>query len=75
MPSTNSTLAAWNHLDPAAAAQAILPCNGSLAWAEGVSALRPLHNTNQLLAASDKVWLGLSHKAWKHAFDSHPRIG
>jgi len=75
MPPTNSTLAAWNHLDPAAAAQAILPCNGSLAWAEGVSALRPLHNTNQLLAASDKVWLGLSHKAWKHAFDSHPRIG
>ena len=33
MPSTNSTLADWNRLDPAAAAQAILPCNGSLAWA------------------------------------------
>jgi len=71
----NSTLATWNALDPAAAAQAILPCNGSLAWAEGVSALRPLHNIEQLCAASDKVWLALSHKAWQHAFDSHPRIG
>jgi len=71
----NSTLATWNALDPAAAAQAILPCNGSLAWAEGVAALRPLHNVEQLCAASDKVWLALSHKAWQHAFDSHPRIG
>jgi 2-oxo-4-hydroxy-4-carboxy-5-ureidoimidazoline decarboxylase len=71
----NPTLAAWNALDPAAAAQAILPCNGSLAWAEGVAALRPFTSIDPLLAASDKVWLGLSHKAWQHAFDSHPRIG
>jgi len=74
MPS-NPTLAAFNALDPDAAAQAILPCNGSLAWAEGVAAHRPLHNVEQLCAASDKVWLALSHKAWQHAFDSHPRIG
>jgi 2-oxo-4-hydroxy-4-carboxy-5-ureidoimidazoline decarboxylase len=71
----NPNLAAWNRLDPAAAAQAILPCNGSLAWAEGVAALRPLRDPNQLLLASDQVWLGLSHKAWQHAFNSHPRIG
>jgi 2-oxo-4-hydroxy-4-carboxy-5-ureidoimidazoline decarboxylase len=75
MPTDNPTLAHWNALDPAAAAQAILPCNGSLAWAEGVAALRPLRDPNQLLLASDQVWLGLSHKAWQHAFDSHPRIG
>jgi 2-oxo-4-hydroxy-4-carboxy-5-ureidoimidazoline decarboxylase len=71
----NPNLADWNRLDPAAAAQAILPCNGSLAWAEGVAALRPLRDPNQLLLASDQVWLGLSHKAWQHAFNSHPRIG
>jgi len=68
-------LTAFNALDPAAAAQVILPCNGSLAWAEGVAALRPYRNVEQLCAASDKVWLALSHKAWQHAFDSHPRIG
>jgi 2-oxo-4-hydroxy-4-carboxy-5-ureidoimidazoline decarboxylase len=71
----NATLADFNHLEPAAAAQAILHCNGSLAWAEGVAAQRPFRDPNQLLLASDQVWLGLSHKAWKHAFDSHPRIG
>jgi 2-oxo-4-hydroxy-4-carboxy-5-ureidoimidazoline decarboxylase len=71
----NPTLDAWNALDAAAAAQAILPCNGSLAWAEGVSALRPIETPDQLLAASDQVWLKLSRKARQHAFDSHPRIG
>ncbi len=69
------TLAHWNALDAAAAAQAILPCNGSLAWAEGVAAMRPIDTLDQLLAASDQVWLKLSKKAWQHAFDSHPRIG
>jgi 2-oxo-4-hydroxy-4-carboxy-5-ureidoimidazoline decarboxylase len=71
----NSTLADWNTLEPAAAAHAVLHCNGSLAWAEGVAARRPFRDPNQLFLASDQVWLGLSHKAWKHAFDSHPRIG
>jgi 2-oxo-4-hydroxy-4-carboxy-5-ureidoimidazoline decarboxylase len=69
------TLAHWNALDTATAAAAILPCNGSLAWAEGVAALRPIHTLEQLLTASDQVWLKLSRKAWQHAFDSHPRIG
>jgi len=71
----NQILEEWNGMEPQAAAVAILPCNGSLAWAEGVAALRPLRGVNELLLASDKVWLGLSKKAWKHAFDSHPRIG
>jgi 2-oxo-4-hydroxy-4-carboxy-5-ureidoimidazoline decarboxylase len=71
----NFILADWNALDPAAAAQAILPCNGSLAWAEGVAALRPILTEAQLLAAADQVWFGLSNKARQHAFDSHPRIG
>jgi 2-oxo-4-hydroxy-4-carboxy-5-ureidoimidazoline decarboxylase len=72
---TNQILEGWNGLKPQAAAAAILPCNGSLAWAEGVAALRPLKSVDELLVASDKVWLGLSKKAWQHAFDSHPRIG
>jgi 2-oxo-4-hydroxy-4-carboxy-5-ureidoimidazoline decarboxylase len=75
MNSNQTVLDTFNQLDPAAAAQAILPCNGSLAWAEGVAALRPIHTVDQLLAASDQVWLKLSKKAWQHAFDSHPRIG
>ena len=72
---TKQILEGWNGLEPQAATAAILPCNGSLAWAEGVVALRPLKSVVELLMASDKVWLGLSKKAWQHAFDSHPRIG
>ena len=75
MMTSYKTLEEWNGLGAQAAVTAILPCNGSLAWAEGVVALRPLRGLGELLAASDKVWLGLSKKAWKHAFDSHPRIG
>ena len=71
----NQTLTDFNHLAPTAAVQAILPCNGSLAWAEGVAAARPFATPESLFEASDKVWLGLSKKAWQHAFDSHPRIG
>jgi 2-oxo-4-hydroxy-4-carboxy-5-ureidoimidazoline decarboxylase len=71
----NPTLAAWNALDPAAAAQAILPCNGSLAWAEGVAALRPFATPFDLTCSADLVWKSLSDKARQHAFDSHPRIG
>jgi 2-oxo-4-hydroxy-4-carboxy-5-ureidoimidazoline decarboxylase len=75
MMTSYKTLEEWSLLGPQAAAAAILPCNGSLAWAEGVVALRPLRGVEELLAASDKIWLGLSKKAWQHAFDSHPRIG
>ena len=71
----NQTLDTFNHQDPAAAAQTILPCNGSLAWAEGVAAARPFTNANALYEASDTVWNALSKKAWQHAFNSHPRIG
>jgi 2-oxo-4-hydroxy-4-carboxy-5-ureidoimidazoline decarboxylase len=71
----NPTLEAFNHQDPATAAQTILPCNGSLAWAEGVAAARPFETPEDLYEASDKVWNSLSKKAWQHAFDSHPRIG
>jgi 2-oxo-4-hydroxy-4-carboxy-5-ureidoimidazoline decarboxylase len=65
----------FNRLSPEAAATAILPCNGSFAWAEGMADLRPFRNPEELFATSDDVWRSLSPKAWKHAFDSHPRIG
>jgi 2-oxo-4-hydroxy-4-carboxy-5-ureidoimidazoline decarboxylase len=75
MPTDNPILTTWNELDPAEAAQAILPCNGSLAWAEGMAALRPFDTVFDLTCTADRVWLGLSEKAKRHAFDSHPRIG
>ena len=72
---TNPTLAHWNVLDPAAAADAILPCNGSRAWAEQIAALRPFATPFDLTCTADIIWRALPEQAWQQAFDSHPRIG
>jgi len=71
----NPILENWNRLNKETAAQAILPCNGSLAWAIGVVTLSPIDTPEELFAAGDKVWLALPEKDWQQAFDSHPRIG
>jgi 2-oxo-4-hydroxy-4-carboxy-5-ureidoimidazoline decarboxylase len=71
----NPVLTQWNSLDQDAAAEAVLPCCGSRAWAAELAAKRPLADEAALLAASSAVWLGLPEQAWQEAFDSHPRIG
>src|SRR5436309_1589976 len=65
----------WNSLAAADAALEILPCCGSRAWAERMAAKRPNASPEELLAASDEIWLGLEEREWQEAFDSHPRIG
>ena len=74
MPTT-PTLAHWNSLPPAAAAAAILPCNGSLAWAAQLAALRPFATPFDLTCTADIVWRSLPAADQQQAFDSHPRIG
>jgi len=73
--STKRVLARWNTLQPDKAAEEILPCCGSRAWALGMAARRPLLNEPALLAACDEVWKGLTESDWLEAFRSHPRIG
>jgi len=75
MPTDTPTLAHWNALDPAAAAEAILPCNGSQAWAAQMAALRPFATAFDLTCTADIVWRSLPEADWQQAFDSHPRIG
>ena len=75
MISTHNVLSDWNELEPQAAAAAVLPCNGSLAWASGMAAMRPLETPEATFGASDHVWRSLSEADWQQAFDSHPRIG
>jgi 2-oxo-4-hydroxy-4-carboxy-5-ureidoimidazoline decarboxylase len=70
-----TTLEAWNALDAPAAAAAILPCNGSQAWADRLAALRPFRTVFDLTCTADIVWRSLDEPAWQQAFDSHPRIG
>ncbi len=72
---TESILSGWNEMETMAAAEVILPCNGSRAWADGVVRLRPFVNSEDLLRASEYVWRALSENDWQQAFDSHPRLG
>jgi 2-oxo-4-hydroxy-4-carboxy-5-ureidoimidazoline decarboxylase len=71
----NPTLATWNALDAPAAAAAILPCNGSQAWANQLAALRPFATAFDLTCTADIVWRALPPADQQQAFDSHPRIG
>jgi 2-oxo-4-hydroxy-4-carboxy-5-ureidoimidazoline decarboxylase len=75
MPTPNPVLDRWNTLDAEPAAREILPCCGSTAWAETLTARRPFATPEELFDASDAVWSGLPEDAWQQAFDSHPRIG
>ncbi|HEY1483322.1 MAG TPA: 2-oxo-4-hydroxy-4-carboxy-5-ureidoimidazoline decarboxylase [Candidatus Acidoferrum sp.] len=73
--STNDILLRWNQLPKAAAAEEILPCCGSRAWAREMTAARPFEDVATLLATSDRIWLALGTADWLEAFQSHPRIG
>ena len=69
------TLARWNDLPLVQAAQDILPCCGSAAWAGRMAARKPFADEASLLAASDETWRNLTKADWMEAFRSHPRIG
>ena len=68
-------LRAWNGLEASAAMEAILPCNGSPTWASAMVSARPFSTGQNLLQASDRVWLQLAESDWDEAFASHPRLG
>ena len=71
----SSVLARWNGLPPDKAADEILPCCGSRAWAQRMAAHRPIRDEATLLAACDELWRNLPESDWLEAFRSHPRIG
>jgi OHCU decarboxylase len=68
-------LARWNRLPIDEAMQAILPCCGSKAWAQGMVARRPFADEVALVAASNETWRSLTESGWMEAIQLHPRIG
>jgi 2-oxo-4-hydroxy-4-carboxy-5-ureidoimidazoline decarboxylase len=68
-------LARWNGLRAEEAAEEILACCGSKAWAREMAARRPIRDETALLAACDQAWNSLPESDWLEAFRSHPRIG
>ena len=71
----NSTLAAWNKADQAAALEAMLACCGALQWAEAMVAARPINTMEQLSETADRRWSTMTEADWLEAFACHPRIG
>jgi 2-oxo-4-hydroxy-4-carboxy-5-ureidoimidazoline decarboxylase len=71
----SDALARWNRLSAEEAAEQILPCCGSVAWARGLAARRPLENEAALTSASDDIWGQMQEAEWIEAFSKHPRIG
>jgi OHCU decarboxylase len=72
---TKDVLVGWNALPSDKAAEEIMSCCGSRAWARTMAARRPILDEVALLATCDQVWSGLPESDWLEAFRSHPRIG
>lgn len=68
-------IAAFNALDAAAAAGALLRCCTSTAWASRVVAGRPYPEPGRLYAAADAAALDLDAAGMAEALAGHPRIG
>jgi OHCU decarboxylase len=68
-------LARWNNLPAQQAAEEVLPCCGSSAWALELVSRRPFSDEAHLLEASDEIWRQLQPRDWMEAFSKHPRIG
>ncbi len=71
----SKVLICWNRLSPEEAANEILPCCGSKAWADTMVRRRPFADKESVLASSDAVWQSLTEADWMEAFLSHSRIG
>ena len=71
----SAVLARWNLLPSDEAAMEILACCGSRAWADKMTAQRPIANETALLTACDLAFESLAPPDWLQAFRSHPRIG
>ena len=71
----SAVLSRWNRLPSKEAAQDILACCGSGAWARELASQRPFADEGSLLRASDETWNRLGPMDWLEAFAQHPRIG
>jgi OHCU decarboxylase len=65
----------FNALTGAEAAEMLLPCCGSRAWARQVAEGRPYQDLAHLRNRSDEIWRSLGGGDWLEAFAAHPRIG
>jgi allantoicase len=44
-------------------------------WIDAMAAARPFASWDEMIAASDRIWMSLEPADWQEAFAAHPRIG
>jgi OHCU decarboxylase len=71
----NQSLERLNDLAADAAASEFLKCCGSPRWAHDMSAARPFHSLDEMLARADQIWWSLDQTDLLEAFRAHPKIG
>src|SRR5258708_2527663 len=71
----NQSLGRLNDLAAADAAAEFLKCCGSPVWAHAMSAARPFHSLDEVLARADQIWWSLNQADWLEAFRAHPKTG
>jgi 2-oxo-4-hydroxy-4-carboxy-5-ureidoimidazoline decarboxylase len=69
------TLAQFNALPVAQAAQHLRTCCGSSRWVESMLVRRPFESAEALLTAANDAWRATGPADWDEAFAHHPRIG
>jgi len=72
---TSRGVAAFDVLPEHDAAPLLESCCGAQAWVREMLARRPFRTLSRLLEVADAVWWSLDARAWREAFDHHPRIG
>jgi OHCU decarboxylase len=65
----------FNDLPAGEAAETLLACCGSTAWARRMAESRPFEDLTAIQKKSDAIWRSLGGDDWREAFAAHPRIG
>lgn len=69
------TLAEFNALSLAEAANLLQQCNAATRWYEAMAAARPFADIAQMKNKADAVWSSLGETDYLQAFEAHPMIG
>ena len=69
------TLSDLNHLSLSKRKEALIQCCGSTIWADKMSDIFPVPDTETLFKYAEGVWFACEEKDWLEAFSHHPKIG
>lgn len=69
------TLAEFNSLPKAEAANLLQQCNAATAWYEPMAAAGPFAGIAEMKNKAESIWAALSETDYLQAFEAHPMIG